>query len=178
MEGVERDGNHGSVQVYMEGVDYLVDPQNASFTALPIVSGQPASTGDGIHDNRAVPVAGGFELQSFPGSNRRDPLRIQFDLDHWRVDHDFSLRHYALSALRERKRSPYNHALFISRSFPSSIIIVGRGNKIVVSSDNSVTKSEITIDERNRILIEELEISEAITQAIPPDEEGGIAPAR
>ncbi len=178
MEGLERDANHGSVQVYLEGVDYLVDPQPASFTALPIISGQPSSTGDGIHDNRAVPVAGGFELQCFPGSNRQEPLRIQFDLEHWLVDHDFFLRHYALSALRERNRSPFNDALFICRCFPSSIVIVGRGNRIVVSSDNSVTKSEITIDERNRILIEELEFSEEITKAIPPDDEGGIAPAR
>jgi arylamine N-acetyltransferase len=178
LEGVERDGNHGSVQVHMEGVDYLLDTQHASFTALPIIPGQPSSTGDGIHDNRAVPIAGGFELHSFPGSNRQTPLRIQFDLDHWRVDHNFFLRHYALSALPDRKRSPFNHALFISRSFPGSIVIVGRGNKIVVSSDNSVTKSEITIDERNRILIEELEISEEITHAIPPDEEGGFVVPR
>ena len=90
MEGVERDANHGSVQVYLEGVDYLVDTQHASFTALPIISGQPSSTGDGIHDNRAIPVAGGFELQCFPGSNRQEPLRIQFDLEHWLVNHDFS----------------------------------------------------------------------------------------
>jgi hypothetical protein len=40
----------------------------------------------------------------------------------------------------------------------------------VVTAGNSVTKTEITIDERNRILVEELGISEEITKAIPPDD--------
>lgn len=178
MEGIERQANHGSVLVSLEGANYLVDPQHASFTALRIIPGQPSSTGDGIHDIRAVPVAGGFELQSYPGSNRQDPLRIRFDMEKGLVDHNFFLEYYALSALRERNRSPFNDALFICRRFPGSIIIVGRGNKIEVSSDNSVTKSEITIAERNRVLIEELGISEEVTKAIPPDEDEGITPVR
>lgn len=178
MEGIEREANHGSLLVRLEGGDYLVDPQHASFSALPIIPGQPSSTGDGIHDIRAIPVAGGFELQSFPGSNRQEPLRIRFDLENCLVDHDFFLAHYAMSALRERNRSPFNDALFICRRFPNSIVIVGRGNRMEVSSDNAVTKSEITIDERNRILVEELGISKEITKAIPPDDAGGIAPVR
>ncbi len=62
--------------------------------------------------------------------------------------------------------------------FPDSIVIVGRGNRIKVSADNSVTKSEITIAQRNSVLIDELGISEEMTKAIPPDDEGGIAPVR
>jgi|TARA_Y100000031_G_C8204749_1_gene378071 arylamine N-acetyltransferase len=178
MEGIEQGANHGSVLVALEGTDYLVDAQHASFTALPIIPGQPSSTGNGIHDIHSVPVAGGFELQCYPGSNRWDPLRIRFDPENGVVDHNFFLAHYALSALRERNRSPYNDALFICRRFPDAIVIIGHGNKIVVSSDNTVTKSAITIAERNRILIEELGISEEVTRAIPPDDEGGIAPAR
>ena len=177
-EGLDREANHGSVMVCLEGVDHLVDPQHASFAALPIIPGKSSSTGDGIHDSRAVPVAGGFELQRFPGANREEPLRIRFDLENCFVDHDFFLSHYALSASRERNRSPFNEALFFCRRFPNSIVIVGRGNRIEVSWDNSVTKSEITIDERNRILIEELGISEKITGAIPPDDDSGIVPVR
>lgn len=176
-DDIEQDANHGSVKVRLDGVDYLVDPQHGSFSALPIVPGQPSSTGNGIHDVRAVPVAEGFELLNFPGSNRQEPVRIRFDPDSWLVDHEFFLRYYALSALRERNRSPFNDALFISKRFPDSIVIVGRGNKIVVSSDNTVTNSEITINERDRILVEELGISEAIARVIPPDDDGNLSSA-
>ena len=77
--------------------------------------------------------------------------------------------------MRELDRSPFNDALIVSRRFPGSLVIVGRGNRIEVSADNSVTKAEITIDERNRILVEELGISEEITKAIPSDDVDGAA---
>jgi len=170
-DGRVRDANHGSVKVCLEGLDYLVDPQHGAFPALPIIPGQSSKTGDGIHDIRAVPVAEGFELLDFPGANRQEPFRIRFRPDRWLVDHEFFLSNYALSAVRANDRSPFNDALFISKRFSDSIIIVGRGNKIVVSADNAVTKSEIDIEERDRILIDELGISEAITRAIPPDED-------
>ena len=120
-------------------------------------------------------MSGGFELQSFPGSNRQEPLRIRFYLENCVVDHAFFLEHYALSAVRELDRSPFNDSLIVSRRFPDSLVIVGRGNRIDVSADNTVTKVEVTIDERNRILVEELGISKDITMAIPPDDESGLA---
>jgi arylamine N-acetyltransferase len=175
-DGIEYDANHASVLVRVEGADYLVDPQQASFRALPIVPGRHSSTGNGIHDTRAVPIPGGFELQSFPGSNRWDPLRVRFYTEKCVVDHAFYIEHYALSAVRELGRSPFNDALIVSRRFPGSIVILGRGNRIEVAADNSVTKAEITIDERNKILVEELGISEEIISTIPPDDVGGLAP--
>ena len=171
-EGVEFDRNHASVIARVDGADFLVDPQQASFTALPIIPGQPASAGNSIHATQSVPVPGGFELQSFPGSNRQEPLRIRFYLENCFVDHAFFLEKYALSTVRELDRSPFNDTLIVSRRFPGSLVIVGRGNRIEVSADNTVTKTEITIDERDRILVEELGISEEITKAIPPDDVG------
>lgn len=171
MEGIDPDGNHGSVLVTLEGVDYLADAQLGAFTALPLVPGEPSSTGDRIHDIRAVPVAGGFEVQWYPGSNRQDPVTMCPDLENGPVDHGYFLTHYAMSASREHRRSPFNEALFISRHFPDSILIVGRGSRIKILSDNTVTKAEITEAERNRVLIEELGISEEAADAIPPDED-------
>lgn len=172
-EGIEYDRNHASVIARVDGADFLVDPQQASFAALPIIPGQPSSAGNGIHATRAVPVPGGFELQSFPGSNRQEPLRIRFYLENCVVDHAFFFEKYALSTVRELDRSPFNDTLIVSRRFPGSLVIVGRGNRIEVSADNTVTKAEISIDERNRILVEELGISEEITKAIPPDDVDG-----
>jgi len=172
-EGIEPDANHGSVRVRVSGADYLADPQHGAFAVLPVVPGRESSTGDGIHDVRAVPAGAGFELLNFPGANREEPVRIRFDPARWLVDHDFFLEHYALSARRDRKRSPFNEALYVSKRFPDSIVVLWRGSRIDVAADNSVTRAEITVAERDRILVEELGLSEAIVAAIPPDEAGG-----
>ena len=170
MEGIEQDGNHGSVLVRLDGVDYLADAQLASFRVLALVPGEPASTGDGLHDIRAVPVADGFDVQWYPGSNRQTPLIMRPNFKLGAVDHDFFVAHYALSTLRQRNRSPFNDALFIARRFPDSIVVIGRGNRIDVCGDNTAVKTEISREERDRMLIEELGISEEAVNAIPPDE--------
>ena len=179
MEGIEPDGNHGSVVVRLDGIDYLADAQLAAFAALPLVPGEPASTGDGIHDIRAVPVAKGFDVQWYPGSNRQKPLIMRPDLERGPVDHGYFLAQYALSASRDRKRSPFNEAVFIARHFSESILVVVGNNKIHVSSSNLVTKSKITVAERARILVEEMGISKDVVKAIPPDDDlGSRSPGR
>ena len=40
----------------VDGVEYLTDAWMSSFKVLPLKPGAPASTGDGIHDIRAVPI--------------------------------------------------------------------------------------------------------------------------
>jgi N-hydroxyarylamine O-acetyltransferase len=170
MEGIEQGGNHGSVLARLDDTDYLVDAQLAAFTALPLVPGQSTSTGNGIHDISAVPTAEGFDVQWYPGSNRQRPLVMRPELEMGPVDHGYFLAQYALSASPYRRRSPFNEALFIARHFAESILVVSRHNKTEVSSDNVATRSEITAGERDRILIEELGISEDAVNAIPADE--------
>lgn len=170
LAGIEQAGNHGAVLVRLDGIDYLADAQLASFRALPLVPGRAATAGDGIHAIRALPTAGGFDIECFPGSNRQTPLIMRPDLARGPVDHRFFLDHYALSARRDRKRSPFNEALFAARRFPDSILMVGRGNRIDVAADNAVTKTPIDDTERRRVLVEEMGYSAAIVDAIPRDE--------
>jgi arylamine N-acetyltransferase len=171
MEGLEHDGNHGTVIVRIDGIDYLVDAQLASFDPLPLIAGKSTSTGNGIHDISALPNAEGFDVRWYPGANRERPLIMRPDLARGAVDHAYFLAQYALSASRDRRRSPFNEALFVGRHFRGSILIVNRNNKIVVSSDNVASKSEITLVERARILVEELGLSKHAANAIPPDED-------
>jgi hypothetical protein len=86
------------------------------------------------------------------------------------VDHAYFLAQFALSASRDRHRSPFNEALFVGRHLRGSTLIVSRNNKIVVTSDNVASKSEITLFDRARILVEEFELSKHVVNAIPPDE--------
>jgi N-hydroxyarylamine O-acetyltransferase len=171
MEGVEHDGNHGSVLVRLDEVDYLVDAQLAAFSVLPLVKGQPASTGDGIHDIRAVPLEEGFDVQWYPGANRQTPMVMRPDLKRGPVGHNVFLVQYSLSASRDRRRSPFNEALFIGRHFPHRLLTVSRNTRTEVSADNMVARREITSAERAQILVDELGISSEIVEAIPPDED-------
>jgi N-hydroxyarylamine O-acetyltransferase len=174
MEGIEHDGNHGTVLVRIGETDYLADAQLAAFSVLPMVAGRPASTGDGIHDIRAAPFERGFEVQWYPGSNRQTPMVTRLDLQQGPVDHGNFVAQYALSARKDRKRSPFNEALFVGRHFPDRILNVGRNTLTTISHDNVVTKREITPAERAQILIEECGLSPEIVEAIPPDEEAGV----
>lgn len=126
MEGIETDGNHGTVVVCLGRCEYLVDAQLAAYAALPLVAGRENSTGNGIHDIRAVPVGDRFDIQWYPGSNRQTPMVTRLELKRGPVDHGVFLAQYALSALRHRNRSPFNDALFVGRHFPDRIVNVGR----------------------------------------------------
>jgi arylamine N-acetyltransferase len=171
MEGIEHDGNHGTVLVRIDETNYLVDAQLAAFSALPLIVGQSASTGGGIHDIHAVPRGEDFDVKWYPGSNRQTPMVTRLDLKRGPVDHDVFLVQYALSALRDRRRSPFNDALFIGRHFSDRILNVGRRTRTEISADNVAKKREITLAERAQILVDEFGISAEIVNAIPPDEE-------
>jgi arylamine N-acetyltransferase len=174
MEGIEHGGNHGTVLVRIDDTDYLVDAQLAAFSALPLIMGQSASTGEGIHDIRAVPRGKEFDVEWYPGSNRQIPMITRLDLKRGPVDHSVFLAQHALSALRDRRRSPFNDALFIGRHFSDRILNVGRLTRTEISADNVVKKREITLAERAQILVDEFGISADIVKAIPPDEEATI----
>jgi arylamine N-acetyltransferase len=171
MEGIEQDGNHGTVLVRIDDTFYLVDAQLAAFSALPLIAGRAASTGEGIHDIRAVPRGEDFDVMWYPGSNRQTPMLTRLDLKRGPVDHDVFLERYALSALRDRRRSPFNDALFIGRHFSDRILNVGRCTRTEISADNVARKREITLAERAQILVDEFGVSAEIVEAIPPDEE-------
>ena len=170
MEGVERDGNHGTVLVRIEDVDYLADAQLAAYSALPLIAGRSTSTGNGIHDIYAVPHGVDFDVYWFPGANRLTPMVTRLDHKRGPVAHEIFLEHYALSALRDRRRSPFNEALFIGRHFPDRILNVGRITRTEIRADNSVSRREITLAERAQILTGEFGVSEQIVKAIPPDD--------
>jgi len=173
VEGFEQDANHGAVLVNLEGIDYLVDAQLAAFKALPLVPGQAASTGEGIHDITAVPVGNTFHVLWYAGHNREKPITFHLTPEYDHVDHAFFLTQYNLS--RSNSRSPFNESLYICRHFSDSILTLGRSNKITVASDNTVTTTQLADDERWRVLVEEFGISEEAVNALPPDVPGGIA---
>lgn len=172
VEGYPRGANHGSVLVTVDGVEYLTDAWMSSFKVLPLKPGAPASTGDGIHDLRAVPIDNGFELLSYAGWDREQPLPFRPEAEYDPIDYTFWLARYD----RTKKVGFFNDALLICRHFPCDIITIGRTNKIRVAADGSVTKTKLTEAERKAALVEELGLSESIVEKLPPDVPGGLAP--
>ncbi len=165
--------NHGSVLVTLEGVDYLIDGNLGAFKVLPLVPGRTTSTGDGFHAISAVPIEAGHDVIWYQGHSRQEPLTIRTEPEHDPVDHAFFLEAY--DRTKSKGRDLFNHALFICRRFPDSIVTIGRKNKITVTADGTMTKTEINDVERRRVLVEELGISEEIAEALPPDVPGGVA---
>ncbi len=171
VEGYPPGGNHGTVLVTLDGVDYLVDGNLGAFKALPLVPDTAASTGEGLHDISTVPIEGGFDVLWYQGHNRQEPLTFRTEPEHDPVDHAFFLARYELT----KQLSVFNDALFICRRFPDSIMVIGRKNKITVAADGIMTRTQITDAERRATLVEELGISEEIAEALPPDVPGGAA---
>ena len=172
VKGYPRGANHGSVLVTLEKINYLVDAWMVSFKALPLVSGSPASTGSGIHDISAAPIGDSFEIYSYPGWLRDQPLPFRIESEYYPVDHAFFLARYALT----KKMGFFNDAFFICRHFPDSILTLGRHSKFRVSADGTVTRTQPTEAERRAALIEEFGLSEEIVEAIPPNVPNGVAP--
>jgi len=162
--------NHGSVVATLNGIDYLVDANFGAFEALPLIPGRPASTSVPLHQIEAVPVESGFDIIWYTGINREEPLTFRTEAEHDPVNHDFFLTYHE----ETKNLSVFNDTLFICRRYPDSIVTLGR-EMAVVATDNTLTKSEISDTERQRILIEEFCISEEVVAALPPDVPGGFA---
>src|ERR1700730_9444721 len=172
VEGYPQGANHGSVLVNLDGISYLVDAWMAAFNVLPLISGRPSSTGHGIHDIRAVPTESGFEIISYPGFTREQPLPFRPEPEYDPVDHAFFLAR----ADRTKTVGFFNDAIFICRHFLEAILTMGRKSKFRVAADGTLTKTEPTEAERKTSLIEEFGLSEEIVEKLPPDVPGGVAP--
>lgn len=172
VEGYPQGANHGSVLVKVDGIDYVVDAWLASFKVLPLLPGKHSSTGGGIHDIRAVPRNGGFEILSYTGWNREQPLPFRPEPEYDPIHDSFFLGRYD----RTRSVGFFNDSLFICRHFRDSILTVGRSNKVLVDADGNLTKTALNESERRAVLVEEFGLSEEIVKSIPPDVAGGAVP--
>jgi hypothetical protein len=56
------------------------------------------------------------------------------------------------------------------------MVTIGRGKKIVVSSDGALTKTELTAGQRDEVLIQELRLTPEVVSMFPPDVVEGVAP--
>ena len=163
--------NHGSVIVRLNGADYLVDGNLGAFGVLRLKPGGSSRTGTGINEVRAVPYGRTWDVLWYAGHNRVDPFTFRLQPEYDPVDHQFFVERYdhTLGA------SPFNESLYLVRRFRDEIVTIGRNNKLVVKKDGTLTRSEITEDQRRTALVEELGISEEVASMVPPDVAGATS---
>jgi arylamine N-acetyltransferase len=163
-------GNHGSVLVTLDGIDYVFDHTFGAFKVAPLVPGNRASSGTGIDNIEVIPVDGGFEVFFHLGWTE-DALAFRTEPEHDPVDHAFFLARYDNAS----RVGFFNDTLLITRRFANSIVTIGRMNKIVVSAEG-LTKTELTAAQRDEVLIHELGLSPEVVSRIPPDVVEGVSP--
>ena len=164
--------NHGSVLVTLDGVDYVFDLTFGSFKVLPLIPGQVVSTETGIHNARVTPLAGGgFELIFSLGWST-EPLPFRREPQYDPVDHAFFVARYD----RANRVGFFNDTLLVSRRYPDSIMTIGRGKKLLVTSDGTLTKTSLTPNQRDELLVQEMGLSEEVVSMIPADVVDGVAP--
>ena len=164
--------NHGSVLVTLDGVEYVFDLTFGCFKTLPLVPGQVVSTETGIHNARVTPLDGvGFELFFSLGWST-EPLPFRREPQYDPVNHAFFVARYD----RANRVGFFNDTLLVSRRFADSILTIGRGKKLLVTSDGTLTNTDLTPSQRDELLVQEVGLSEEVVSMIPPDVVHGVAP--
>jgi len=167
-----RGANHGSVLVTLDGTDYVFDLTFGSFIVVRLKPGEAASTETGLHSVEVRPMPnGGHELSFFIGWTTT-ALTFYPESEHDPVDHAFFLARYD----RASRVGFFNDTLLFRRRFIDSIVTIGRGKKLVIRSDGTLVKTDLTLAQRNESLIQEMGLSEEVIARIPPDIMDGVAP--
>jgi N-hydroxyarylamine O-acetyltransferase len=162
--------NHGTVVVRCEGRPYLLDASMLHGVPVPLDEAAPAPA-----------CAAAWAVQARQRDGRWiigwRPLHRPAGLE-CRIEWlDASLESF--QALYEKTRSggPFNYALYGRRNREDGVIGVAFGKRVQLRADGTIQESAVDRHERSRIVVEELGISEALAQALPPDSPTPVAPA-
>jgi N-hydroxyarylamine O-acetyltransferase len=154
--------NHGTVLVTCGGRRYLLDASILHGAPLPLeqVATRPAQD---------APWSVRARLQEGRWIIRWRPLHLPTGLE-CRIEW-LDATHASFQALYEKTRpwSPFNYALYARRNRADAVIGVAFGKRVAFSADGAIHEAPVDARERIRVLVEELGISEALAQRLPPD---------
>lgn len=155
-----RGPNHGTVVVELEGRDLLVDPSMLHQAPMPL---------DGSPVEGTVAIVGVRRQDGKPHIDWRPlhrPAGMPCRIDAVSVDATtFAGRHEATRAW-----SPFNHALSVRLNRAGSVVGFAMGEHVVMEAGGDVHTRRVEGDERVRVLVEELGMSEEVATRLPPDE--------
>jgi arylamine N-acetyltransferase len=154
--------NHGTVLVNFDSQMLLVDSSILHGHPLILSKDSETSVSHPAWGVRAVWREGNWYIQWRP------LMRLEgFDcrLDSFRAAQtDFSD-----SYSRTRGWSPFNYELSVRINRGDKVIGVASGHSIALLPDGSVTRTPLTPDERRRLIIEDVGITEPLVMQLPDD---------
>jgi N-hydroxyarylamine O-acetyltransferase len=154
--------SHGTVIVRLDEREYWVDTSMLTRRVLPIERGKDATLDDPIHAARVEPV--GDLWRVWWTHNFLDEM-----LGCLLLDDNVTGEHYLARYEWSRGQSPFNTALYATRSFEDRRVTLAYGHRFERRAEG-VSSSPLAGSERTRTLVEEFGYSEEIVAALPPDD--------
>lgn len=154
--------NHGSVLVRFDGAHYLVD--------CSILHGEPLWL-DESGETRVDHPAWGVQCARRDGRwhlawrplHKPDGFECRFE--RFGADHQEFVEFYE----KTRPWSPFNYELSVRINRGDNVVGAGFGNAVILHGDGSTRSWRVSTEERNRLLIEDIGISEEIVRHLPAD---------
>jgi N-hydroxyarylamine O-acetyltransferase len=154
--------NHGTVRVSFDRTHFLVD--------CSILHGEPLRL-DESADTRVVHPAWGVRCRRHDGHWHvawRPLHRLQgldCRLESFGAERGEFERRYE----QTRSWSPFNYELAVRLNRGDDVIGVGFGHAVTLHGDGRMSRKPISDDERTRLLIEDVGLSEELVQQLPAD---------
>ena len=154
--------NHATVFVTLDGTRYIVDAS--------ILHGEPMPID--VEDGGVSHGAWGVRIRRTPGGQpliRWRPIHMPEGID-CRIDaFDVTAKVFVLSHEGTRGWSPFNYGLYSRVNRGHRVVGVGMGQWAEFDDAGRAVLRPLPADERVRVMVEELGISEELARAVPPD---------
>lgn len=154
--------NHGTVIITINGIEYAADPSMCGEEAIALIDGQATSAESKLHGLWSV---GNGNYWWRPGHSRvAIEYTTQFD--------PCSTEYFGERYEKTKEFSLFNTVLYARCNNNQGILTIGRGNLIRIDHDGTMSAEPIDVQSINRILVENMGMSEEIVSQIPPDSDG------
>ena len=154
--------NHGTVQVTLDGVRYLVDCSMLYGEPLRLEEGKETGVPHPAWGVTCAQRDGRWHIAWRP-LHKTDGFECR--LERFDATHD----EYADLFDQTRGWSPFNYELSVRLNKADKVVGAAFGHAISLSNDGRVARKPIDDTERRQLLIEEIGMSEEIVSQLPPD---------
>lgn len=161
--------NHGTVIVGLDGRSFVVDA--SMLTGAPVELRAGGGVAHPAHGVRCEHSEGRWSIHWRP-LHRAEPIPCRIE-------------HVGLSAeefrrLHETTRawSPFNYAVSARLNRGDEVIGVGMGSRVVIDGRGASTTWELSPQDRTRLLVDVIGISDSLAAETPPDEPTPPPPGR
>jgi arylamine N-acetyltransferase len=149
--------NHGALRVWLDGLEYHVDPGIGAEDALPVIAERETATPSQAY---GVWSSGDGHVWWRPGHSRR---AIEVVMELRGLSGEFFANRYEMT----KEFSLFNTTLYVRRNKDNGILTYGRGNVLRVDPEGVLTAEPIEQGSIPAFLVEQMGLSEEIVARVP-----------